>query len=305
MTDTTASATAAGRKPVFSDSYKSAVLALLVIAYTFNFIDRTIIATIGQAIKLDLKLTDQDLGWLGGFSFAILYTTLGIPIARLAERKNRVTIISLAVLVWSGFTAACGLAQSFVQLLALRVGVGVGEAGLSPPSHSLISDYYEPKKRASALSIYSFGIPLGSMFGAVAGGWIAQHLGWRQAFFLVGAPGLLVALALKLFIKEPPRGHSETAEPPPLSAEDITAAAAAAGDHWLVTEFKELAFVGKRVFGKWGFFHMVAGITIASFASYGTGQYQQPYFIRNFGLSYSQVGLIFGLIGGVSTGAGT
>jgi MFS family permease len=149
--------------PSYSASYKSAVLALLVIAYTFNFIDRTIISTIGQAIKVDLGLTDTQLGWLGGLSFALLYTTLGIPIARLAERKNRVNIIAIAIVVWSGFTALCGTATSYWQLLLYRVGVGVGEAGLSPPAHSLISDYFEPKKRASALSIYSFGIPAGTM----------------------------------------------------------------------------------------------------------------------------------------------
>src|SRR5690606_17734918 len=132
-----------------------------------------------------------------------------IPIARLAERRSRVNIITIAVVIWSGFTAACGAAHSFLHLLLLRVGVGVGEAGLSPPAHSLISDYYEPRKRASALSIYSFGIPLGTMFGAVAGGWIAQNLDWRAAFVIVGLPGLLVALLIKLFVKEPPRGHSD------------------------------------------------------------------------------------------------
>ena len=182
-------------RPVFSSGYKSAVLTLLLLAYTFNFIDRTIIATIGQAIKVDLKITDTQLGLLGGLSFAVLYTLLGVPIARLAERWNRVSIISLAMVVWSGFTVACGFAGSFVQLLALRVGVGVGEAGCSPPSHSLISDYYEPRRRATALSVYAFGIPLGSMIGAVAGGWLAKTFGWRVAFMAVGAPGLIMAAA--------------------------------------------------------------------------------------------------------------
>ncbi|HVK42519.1 MAG TPA: MFS transporter, partial [Phenylobacterium sp.] len=183
-----AAASPAGRKPLFSEGYKQSVLWLLVLAYTFNFIDRTIISTIGQAIKVDLKLTDTQLGLLGGLAFALLYTTLGIPIARLAERRSRVNIITIAIIVWSGFTALCGLATNFFQLMLFRVGVGVGEAGLSPPAHSLISDYFEPKRRASALSIYSFGIPLGTMFGAVAGGWIAQNLDWRMAFMLVGLP---------------------------------------------------------------------------------------------------------------------
>ncbi len=134
-----------GVKPLYSNGYKATVLGLLLATYTFNFIDRTIIATIGQAIKVDLKLTDTQLGLLGGLYFALLYTILGIPIARMAERWNRVTIISISLVVWSGFTALCGSAASFAQLALYRFGVGVGEAGCSPPSHSLISDYYEPR----------------------------------------------------------------------------------------------------------------------------------------------------------------
>ena len=129
-----------GVKPVYSNNYKTLVLALLVTAYTFNFIDRTIIATIGQAIKVDLKITDTQLGLLGGLYFALLYTLLGIPIARFAERFSRVNIISGAIVIWSAFTALCGTASSFATLAAYRFGVGFGEAGLSPPSHSLISD---------------------------------------------------------------------------------------------------------------------------------------------------------------------
>jgi MFS family permease len=207
-------------QPLYSNGYKATVLGLLLATYTFNFIDRTIIATIGQAIKVDLKLTDTQLGLLGGLYFALLYTLLGIPIARMAERWNRVTIISVSLVIWSGFTALCGSASSFAQLALYRFGVGVGEAGCSPPSHSLISDYYEPKKRASALSIYSFGIPLGTMFGAVAGGWLAQEFSWRVAFVIVGLPGIILAVLVKLIVKEPPRGHSEVKERP-LEAEDV------------------------------------------------------------------------------------
>ena len=290
------------RKPMFSESYKTTVLWLLVLAYTFNFIDRTIISTIGQAIKVDLGLTDTQLGLLGGLAFALLYTTLGIPIARVAERHNRVNIISIAIVIWSGFTALCGMANNFLTLVLFRLGVGVGEAGLSPSAHSLISDYFEPRKRASALSIYSFGIPLGTMFGAVAGGWIAQNLSWRAAFVIVGLPGILVAIALKLFVKEPPRGYSEQviADTPLVEGEETVPATPAAQ-----VKPPSILAVAKRIFGKWGFFHMVAGITVASFASYGTGQYQAPYFIRMFGLDLATVGLIFGLVGGVAAGVGT
>ncbi|MEW5688404.1 MAG: MFS transporter [Pseudomonadota bacterium] len=292
--------------PTYTPAYRNTVLWLLVLAYTFNFIDRTIISTIGQAIKVDLKLTDQQLGWLGGLSFALLYTTLGIPIARLAERTSRVNIIAVAIVIWSAFTALCGTATSYVQLLLYRVGVGVGEAGLSPPAHSLISDYFEPKKRATALSIYSFGIPLGTMFGAMAGGWIAEHLSWQAAFMVVGLPGVLVALAIKLFIKEPPRGWADRA-----LAEESPAAlgreASEAGAPTPSTTEKppSILSVAKRLFGSWGMFHMAAGITMASFAGYGTGNYAPAYFIREFGLGLGMVGLAIGLIAGLSNGAGT
>ena len=283
-------------KPVFSKNYKGVVLGLLVAAYTFNFIDRTIVATIGQAIKVDLHLTDSQLGLLGGLSFAILYTLMGVPIARLAERWNRVKIISWALVVWSGFTVACGFAGSFAQLLIMRVGVGVGEAGCTPPAHSLISDYYEPKRRASALSIYTLGIPLGSMFGAALGGWLAKTYGWRVAFMAVGAPGLIMALLIRAFIKEPPRGHSDPIE---------KTRAAPAPRSLVVGEFHELWSVAKSLFGSWPVLNMVLGITITSFAGYGAGFFAPPYFIRAFGLDYATVGLIIGLVAGVSTGIGT
>lgn len=316
---TTQAHSAPDAHPAYTPFYKTTVLWLLVIAYTFNFIDRTIISTIGQAIKEDLKLTDEQLGWLGGLSFALLYTTLGIPIARLAERKSRVNIIAIAIVVWSGFTALCGLATSYVQLLLFRVGVGVGEAGLSPPAHSLISDYFEPKKRASALSIYAFGIPLGTMFGAIAGGWIAQNVSWQAAFMLVGLPGIAVAIAIKLIVKEPPRGWSDRqlasetaaagAETPGAIGREASAAGAPnpplSSAEIMATKPPSMWAVTKRLFGSWGMFHMAAGITVASFAGYGAGQYVPPYLIRQYGMDLATAGLLFGLVAGVANGAGT
>lgn len=301
MTDATAGAAPA--RPIYSNGYKNTVLAMLVLAYTFNFIDRTIIATIGQAIKVDLKLTDTQLGLLGGLYFALLYTTLGIPIARLAERKSRVNIITVSLVIWSGFTALCGLAQNFVMLAILRFGVGIGEAGCSPPSHSLISDYFEPKKRASALSIYAFGIPLGTMVGAIAGGWLTQHMGWRWAFFIVGLPGIILAVLFKLLVKEPPRGHSELVEHP-LTEEEVTPAPTPK-PFSMSEEFRELWAVTKVLFTKWPVLHMVLGVTIASFGSYGSGAFVPAYFVRQFGLDYTTVGLITGLLTGFSAGIGT
>jgi MFS family permease len=303
--------TPAGGSPNFTPAYKNTVLWLLVVAYTFNFIDRTIISTIGQAIKVDLQLSDQQLGWLGGLSFALLYTALGIPIARLAERKSRVNIIAISIVIWSAFTALCGTATTYIHLLLYRVGVGVGEAGLSPPAHSLISDYFEPKKRASALSIYAFGIPLGTMFGAMAGGWIAENVSWQAAFMLVGLPGMLVAVAIKVFVKEPPRGWSDrqaplaAESPAALGQEASEAGAPAEGPARAADPPPSIISVAKRLFGSWGMFHMAAGITMASFAGYGTGNYVPAYFIREFGLGLGLVGMAIGLIAGISNGAGT
>jgi MFS family permease len=280
-------------------AYRNLVLGFLLLAYTFNFIDRTIVSTINQAIKLELKVSDTQLGLLNGPAFAFLYTLLGIPIARLAERRSRVWIITISLIVWSGFTAACGMAGSFIQLLALRVGVGIGEAGCSPPAHSLISDYFEPKRRATALAIYAFGIPLGAMIGAAFGGWLAKSFGWRVAFMTVGAPGLILALAFILLVKEPRRGLSD---PPEKAApQDETNARRP----WLLSEITALTTVGARLFCKWPVLNIILGMTITSFAGYGGGAFAGPYFIRAFGLDYATAGLILGLGVGLSGGLGT
>jgi MFS family permease len=296
-------------RPMFSEGYKRTVLTTLTLVYTLNFIDRTIISIIGQPMKESLGITDNQLGLQGGLAFALLYTILGVPIARIAERVSRVNIMAVCITLWSAFTALCGLAPNFAVMMAMRVGVGIGEAGCSPPAHSLISDYYEPKRRASALSVYAFGIPLGGMLGAVFGGLIAQYLSWRAAFFIVGVPGVLVALALKLLVKEPPRGHSEV-EPHPVLAEDVTPEELAAPPartlgQELWHEVRELAIVGWRIFGTWSFLNMTLGITLASFAGYGAGAFSSPYFIRSFGLGLAVVGVLFGIIGGFSAGSGT
>ncbi|HUO12784.1 MAG TPA: MFS transporter [Caulobacteraceae bacterium] len=296
------------RKPLFSESYKRTVLFTLTLVYTLNFIDRTIVGIIGQPMKEGLGMTDAQLGLLGGFAFAILYTILGVPIARIAERVSRVNVMAICITVWSAFTALSGVAPNFPVMFAMRVGVGIGEAGCSPPAHSLISDYYEPKRRASALAVYAFGIPLGGMLGAVLGGLIAQYLSWRLAFFIVGIPGVLVALALKLVVKEPPRGHSEI-EARPALPEDVTPdeapAPARSFGQEIAHEVRELAAVGGRIFGTWSFLNMTLGVTVASFAGYGAGAFASPYFIRTFGLGLALVGGLFGIIGGVSSGTGT
>jgi MFS family permease len=198
-----------GGKEVVSNGYRNYVLSVLVIVYVINFVDRQVLAILQDSIKADLALTDTQLGLLGGVAFAIFYSTLGIPLAAWADRWIRKSILAMALIVWSGMTALCGLAPSFAWLLALRIGVGVGEAGASPPSHSLISDYFPPKKRATALSIYSLGIPIGSALGFIIGGWGDQLLSWRATFMLVGIPGIFMAFVVQFTLREPERGMSD------------------------------------------------------------------------------------------------
>ena len=244
-------------------------LGLLVAIYACNFIDRSIVSVLGQAIKKDLGLSDLQLGLLGGLSFAVFYTGLGLPIARLAERKSRVAIIAISTAAWSVLTALCGAAQGFGQLLIARMGVGVGEAGLSPAAQALISDTAPPEKRASALAVYSLGIPIGALIGLAAGGWLAQELGWRLAFFVVGLPGLLLALLVALTLKEPPRA---TEAPPPMTA--------------------VLARLKARPSG----LNAIAGASLASVAGYGISYFVPAWFNRDFGFDYAQAGLTTGLI---------
>jgi MFS family permease len=278
-------------------AYRNVVLGFLLLAYTLNFVDRSIIGIIGQPIKVDLLLSDAQLGLLGGLAFAVLYTSLGIPIARFAERANRVNLISVSILIWSACTALCGVAQNFWQLLLFRAGIGIGEAGCSPAAHALISDYFEPHRRASALSIYALGIPIGAMIAAMAGGWIAQELGWRWATILVGLPGVLVALAFRAFVREPSAARVSASEEP---RRDRAAAPLSFRHEWA-----ELRAVAKTLLGRWPTFHMVLGVTVISFADYGIGTFSAPYFIRQFGLDLATVGFVFGVVGGVSTAIGT
>jgi predicted MFS family arabinose efflux permease len=274
----------------YSKRYLTWALALLVVVYTCNFIDRSILSILQQPIKEELHLSDAQLGLLGGFAFALLYAVLGVPIARLAERKNRRAIITASLVVWSAMTALCGLAGSYPVLLALRVGVGVGEAGAGPATQSLIADYFPRERRATALSIYSMGIPIGILFGAVLGGVIAQRFGWRSAFFAVGLPGLGLALLTQTTLREPARGHSDT------GAERLAAQYSPAPSLWAV-----LRLLGSKP----AFLHLAAGATLASFGAYGVNAFGGVFFIRNFHLSLSQAGLALGLITGVSGGLGT
>ena len=194
-----------------SPGYARYVLVILTLTYTCSYIDRYILSVLVEPIKAEFGVSDTLMGLLGGFAFALLYTLAGIPIARWADRGNRRTIIALGVAAWSLMTVASGFARSFLQLALARVGVGLGEAACTPPAHSLLADYFPPEKRATALAIYSMGIPFGVMFGFLAGGWIAHFFDWRTALVVVGAPGLLLALVVRLTLREPERGRLDIA----------------------------------------------------------------------------------------------
>lgn len=187
------------------------VVALLAGANSLNFLDRQLLSILAEPVKADLLLTDTELGLLSGLTFALFYTVFGIPVAWLADRSHRVRIVASACALWSVFTAACGYAQNFTQLALARVGVAVGEAGGSPPSYSIISDYVPKERRATALAVYSLGVPAGTTIGAALGGWIGAEYGWRAAFIFIGAIGLAYALVILLLIREPRRGQFDAA----------------------------------------------------------------------------------------------
>ena len=201
-------------KAAVTPRYRTFALLLLTLVYGFNFIDRQIVGILAPWIQADLDLTNTQLGLLVGLAFAAFYTIMGIPLAFLADRMNRVTLLSLALAVWSGFTALTGLAQNFMHIALARVGVGIGEAGGSPPSHSMISDFYSKEERAGALGIYSLGIPLGIMAAyfltAALLGADAESVNWRRIFIILGGFGIGLAIIVKIFIREPVRGAMET-----------------------------------------------------------------------------------------------
>jgi MFS family permease len=189
--------------------YAYYVLGVLFVVYIFNFIDRQILAILLQPIKEDLKVSDTAMGFLTGFAFALFYTFAGLPLARIADCWVRRSLIAISLATWSIMTAVSGLARGFTDLAIARVGVGIGEAGATPPAHSLIADYFPPEKRATAFAVYASGIYVGVGLGFWIGGWINDNYGWRMAFFVVGLPGVLIALLVRLTVREPPRGLSD------------------------------------------------------------------------------------------------
>ena len=259
-------------------TYTGYVLAILGLISFFNYADRMVLSVLLQPIKTDLGLSDTQLGLLSGLAFAIFYGTLGIPLARLADRKSRVLLLTGAITVWSLMTALCGLVQNFIQILLARIGVGVGEAGCVPASHSLVGDYFPKERRAFAIGILQASGSLGVILGLMAAGAIADQWGWRWAFILVGLPGVAVALLTYLTVREPARGQLEASSP------------------------ASIAPIGWRqaiitLFGRATYIHLTIALSLGTFTLYGIMQWVPTFFIRNHGLSLTEIGASVGLAG--------
>ncbi|WP_454882466.1 spinster family MFS transporter [Sphingomonas oryzagri] len=244
-------------------------LLVLGFVYMFNFVDRTAISVVGEAIRRELHLSDLQLGMLGGLSFSLFYAALGIPLARLAERRSRIGIIAAVTAIWSVITALSGMAGSFAQLLVCRMGVGIGEAGFTPALVSMLSDRFPPERRAAAFSIIALGVPTGAAIAATAGGLIAKLYGWRMAFLALGAPGLLLALLVIATIPEPPR-HD---------AGDVAA--------------PSFGTVLRRVSRSRAFVHLTIGSGLVGMVGYGLNLFMIPLLVRRYGLDLAQAGGIF------------
>ncbi|HEX4889707.1 MAG TPA: MFS transporter [Alphaproteobacteria bacterium] len=271
---------------VYSASYVRYAVGILSVVYLVNLTDRQILAILMQPIKQEMRLSDTELGFLGGIAFAIFYSVLGLPIARLADRYSRVNILVICLGLWSLMTAFCGLAQNFWQLLAARIGVGVGEAGGSPPSHSLIADYVPVESRSTALGIFAIGVPLGLLSGYLLGGWIEQLYGWRAAFLSIGLPGVILAAIVYFTLEEPPRGHSqggvkEKASTPPIME------------------------VVRHMWAVPSFLHLSLGTALQAFATYSIYQWIPSFLSRSYQMQSGEIGMWLALVIGVGGVIGT
>ncbi|MBN8830705.1 MAG: MFS transporter [Sphingomonadales bacterium] len=255
-------------------------LGMLFVVYFFSSIDRSIVGILAQPIKEELLLSDTELGFLTGFAFSAVYMLFGLPMARIADRSRRVNILAFCVAFWSIMTALCGMSVNFMQLCLARMGVGVGEAGCLPSSHSLISDYFPPGRRTKALAIYGLGYPAGALAGSLVGGFVLDHWGWRAAFYVVGLPGLLVALATWRIVKEPRRGQFDASADNPASggADPLS--------------FRQVTAL---MWGSPVLRHMIFALTFLAVFCSPTATFLGAFLVRKFHISYTEVGVIFGM----------
>ncbi len=270
----------------FARAYRTYFLVLMVVISAFSVVDRTAVLTLGQAIKQDLKLSDMQFGLMSGLGFALFYAMLGLPLARIADTRNRVRLVAVSVAVWSVFATLSGFARNFLQLMVCRMVVGVGEAGVQPPTVSVISDLYPPTRRGTALAILSIGIPLGTLVGPIGAGYLADASSWRTVFLLLGPPGVLLAVLGWLTLREPPRGMSERKTAAEMTAPGFFA-------------------VCRHLGAKRSFWHIIAAMAVTNFAAAGVGSFLPQYFTRTFNLSLGLTGVLFGVISALSTLGGT
>jgi MFS family permease len=266
--------------------YGHYVLAILTLGYVLNVVDRSqVLAASIQNIKQEFGASDFALGTLSGLPFAIFYSILGIPIAAWADRWNRRNVLAIAIAVWSGMTAVFGLAVNFAMLFAARVGTAIGEAGGSPPSHSLISDYFPKLERGTAFSIYALAVPVGSAMAAAYGGWGNQHLGWRLTFVTIGLPGILFALLVRFTVIEPPRGMADGVARPAQETPGM---------------FDVLGFLWNRR----SFRHLCLAAALHSVVWYGNGAFNNAFLQRSHDMSVAQAGYIISIFSAIA-GFGT
>ncbi|MGH8149785.1 MAG: MFS transporter, partial [Steroidobacteraceae bacterium] len=271
--------------PAFSKGYRTWVIILLILIYALNLADRQGLAASVQAIKLDLKFTDSQLGFIQGLGFAIFYTLMGLPLARLAEHKSRTKIIAGCVALFGVMVALCSTARSFLGLLALRVGVGVGDAGFGTPVASLIGDHYTRDKRASVMSIIWLGAPLGVVAGSAGAGYLAQYVSWRAAFLAIGIPAVVVSIVAFFTFREPVRG---LCDPEPLSKEPPPST-------WTVFRF---------LFAKRSMWHVLIGCALGATSMNAIGQFLSAFLVRNYHMGIAAAGQLLGMIAGVAMASG-
>ena len=271
--------------------YKWYAVGVLTAVYASSQVDRQIMAILLEPIKIELEASDTQMGFLVGLTFAIFYATLGMPIAMLADRTNRRNIITAAISIWSAMTVVCGYAANFVQLSLARIGVGIGEAGSTPPSHSIIADLFSPEHRGTAMGVFALGVNIGLLIAYLAGGWLSENYGWRMTFVAVGLPGLLIAAILYFTVSEPMRGGAD--RPRAAAKPDAPSTApgfkAVAGHMWRVRSIR----------------HLCIGATLAGFIGYGFVLWMPSFLVRSHGLSPTEVGLTLALMNGVIGALGT
>ena len=267
------------------------IVGVLTLVYVFNFVDRQIISVLQEPMRAELGLSDTQLGLLQGLTFALFYVTIGIPLARWADVGVRRDVVALAVGTWSVMTALCGVAQNFTHLLLARIGVGIGEAGGSPPSHSIISDLFPPGRRALPLAIYSSGITFGVFLAYVFGAWVSDHFGWRNVFVALGLPGVILALVVRFTITEPRRGRFD----PPGADRHPPA---------ILAVVKQLAATRT-------FVHLSLAAALHAFVAYGVAAFLVSFYVRSYGIPIQQIsivalplGFIIGIGGAIGSLAG-